>query len=224
MTVSIVTAAESGNLLSLQSVKDYLKITDDSQDASLSALITRASSDFVRHLGRPLALQVYRERQKIHGRAPGINLSRGPLAAIQSIKVDGKGWLVPLDECDVDREHARVLSTAFLKPTRPGDPWSYTVEVVYTAGYLLPQAEAPKDGGALLPVTAQELPAGIAGGCLTTIQMLLSAEGRDPLLRSESVQGVGNTSWQALDASVGAISSDALAALDGLSLAADWLA
>lgn len=224
MTVSIVTAAESGNLLSLQSVKDYLKITDDSQDASLSALITRASSDFVRYLGRPLALQVYRERQKIHGRAPGINLSRGPLAAIQSIKVDGKDWSGPLDECDVDREHARVLSTAFLKPLGLGGAWCWTVEVVYTAGYLLPAAEAPEGGSALLPMAVQALPASIAGGCLTTIQMLLSGEGRDPLLQSESVQGVGNTSWQTLDASVGAISPDAVSALDGLSLAADWLA
>lgn len=224
MTVAVLTPAESSDLVSLQSVKDYLNITDDNQEMSLKGLISRASSDFTRFLGRPLALQVYRERQHIRGRVPGINLSRGPIVSIQSITVDGKPWSSPLDECDVDREHARILSTAFLPSSNLRGVWHCEVEIVYTAGYILPEQSVPVDGGALLSIHAQNLPAAVAGSCLTTIQMLNAASARDPLLKAESVQGVGNTSWQTLDASVGAISPDAVSALDGLSLAADWLA
>lgn len=224
MTVAVITPAESSDLVSLQSVKDYLNITDDNQEMSLKGLISRASSNFTRFLGRPLALQVYRERQHIRGRVPGVNLSRGPIAAIQSITVDGKPWISPLDECDVDREHARILSTAFLPSSHLRGVWCCVVEIVYTAGYLLTEQSVPVDCGTLLSVSAQNLPAAVAGGCLTTIQMLNAASARDPLLKSESIQGVGSASWGVLDAAAGSLSPDASAALGGLVLAADWMA
>ncbi|MCH4024091.1 MAG: phage head-tail connector protein [Acetobacter sp.] len=224
MTVAIITEAESEELVSLQSVKSALRIEGDGQDGNLETLIAQVSSDFVEHLGRPLALQVYRERQEFYGHCPGINLSRGPLCAIQSMQIDGTPWGDPLDECDVDRRHARVVSTAFLPPNSMRSSGRHVVEVVYAAGYLLPGAVAPEVSGSLLPMVVRPLPPGISGACINTIQMLLSAQGRDPLLKTESVEGVGSASWRGLDAISGALSPDAVAALSTLHLAADWMA
>ncbi|MFT8335107.1 MAG: phage head-tail connector protein [Acetobacter orientalis] len=222
MAVSVITPAQKTDLVTLDSVKTYLGVTGADQDATLSSLIVRASSEFDRYRGRPLALQTYHERQRLSAPMPGINLSRGPIAAIQSLTIDGKAWQ-ELDEFDVDRARACIMSTAFL-PMQRRLCQPAIVDVVYTAGYLLPGDNAPEAGGDLLSIQTFGLPANIAGACLGTILMLSMAGGRDPLLKSESVQGVGNTTWQALDVSYGALSPDAVSALDSLALAADWMA
>ncbi|WP_240322945.1 phage head-tail connector protein [Acetobacter pomorum] len=89
MTVAVITPAEKTDLVTLESVKTYLQISDDSQDARLGQLITAASGSFTDYLGRPLALQTYRERWTLRGRIPGVNLSNGPVATILSASVDG---------------------------------------------------------------------------------------------------------------------------------------
>lgn len=223
MAVYVITKADKTALIALESVKSYLNVSGQDQDTALQSLIDRASAEFSRQVGRPLALQVYRERLRIDKPLPAINLSRGPVAAILSVSIDGKAWAGQLDECDVDRDTARIHCTAFLPHVnRLGCPC--VVDVVYAAGYLLPDAQPPDIAAALLPLQPQSLPASVAGGCLTTVAMLRMSSDRDPLLKSESVQGVGNTSWGALNEASGAITSDALAALSGLSLAADWMA
>lgn len=225
MTVSVVTPASTTDLVDLDSVKAYLQITDDTQDARLGQLIKQASGSFSDYLGRPLALQTYRERQTIQGRIPGINLCNGPIATILTASVDGIAWTGTLDDCDVERDGARIMASAFLPPrllcfTRP-----VLVEITYVAGFMLPGMDQPVvPDNALMPWRATPLLAAISGGCLSTIQMLLSASGRDPLLKSENVQGVGSSSYATMDPAVGGLSADAVAALNRLSIMADWMA
>ncbi|MFT9359540.1 phage head-tail connector protein [Acetobacter okinawensis] len=225
MTVSVVTPASTTDLVDLESVKGYLQITDNAQDGRLEQLITRASGSFVDYLGRPLALQTYRERQTIQGRIPGINLSNGPIAAILSASVDGVAWTGALDECDVEREGARIMASAFLPPRQLCFTRPVVVEIIYIAGFMLPGMDKlVVPDNALLPWQATPLPAAISGGCLSTIQMLLGVSGRDPLLKSENIQGVGSASYATLDPATGGLSADAVASLSRLSIMADWMA
>lgn len=225
MTFSVVTPASTTDLVDLESVKSYLQITDDAQDVRLAKLITQASSSFADYLGRSLALQTYRERQTIKGRIPGINLSNGPIASILSASVDGVAWTGVLDECDVERNGARIMASAFLPPRQLCFTRPVVVEVIYDAGFMLPDmGDMKPTEDVLLPWQEMPLPPSISGGCLSTIQMLLSASGRDPLLKSENVQGVGSTSYAMLDPAIGGISADAVAALSRLSIMADWMA
>lgn len=225
MTVSVVTPASTVDLVDLESVKAYLQITGDDQDARLGALISQASDSFADYLGRPLALQTYRERQTVTGRILGINLSNGPVVSILSASVDGVAWTGTLDECDVERDGARIMASAFLPPRQLCFARPVIVEVIYVAGFLLPGMEAvEKPANSLLPWQETPLRPALSGGCLSTIQMLLYGAGRDPLLKSENVQGVGSTSYAMLDPAVGGLSADAVAALDRMSIMADWMA
>lgn len=224
MTVAVITPAEKTDLVTLESVKTYLQISDDSQDARLGQLITAASGCFTDYLGRPLALQTYRERWTLRGRIPGVNLSNGPVATILSASVDGVAWSGPLDECDIDRKNARIMASAFLPPRQIVFHRPVVVDITYIAGFLLPGMDIPTPENPLLALQAQTLPASVASGCLSTIQMLSCAAGRDPLLKSESTQGVGSASYGALDPTVGGLTPDAVGALDRLGIAADWMA
>ncbi|GBQ93844.1 hypothetical protein [Gluconobacter albidus] len=224
MPVVVTTPAETTNLVSLESALAYLQITNMAQMQGLDALISSASAACVSYLQRPLALQEYRERIRVRGRVTAINLSIGPIAAIRSISVGGRK-VVALDELSVDRMNARIEDILPV-PAGCGFPHHvWDVEVSYVAGFLLPEMDDPEKNDAdLLPMAVTPLPDDIAGGCLGTIQLLRCGQGRDPLLKTESVQGVGSTTWQTMDPSVGALSPDAVAALDRLSLAADWMA
>lgn len=225
MTVIVVTAAESAALVSLDAAKSYLGITGAAQDNAVTGLIAEASERIQSYLGRPLVLQLYRERIGLRGRMPGINLSRGPVAEIQSLSLNGQPWGSGIDEIDVDRAMARIMATAFYPAHRIDGPGGAVADIVYAAGYLSPGQQAPAaTDGALLPQKVLALPDAIAGACLSTMQMLYSAQGRDPTLKTESVQGVGNTTWQALDPNSGGLPTDATAILDRYSLSADWMA
>lgn len=224
MPVVVTAAAKTAALVDLESVKAYLQITGDDQDATLAKLISQASSSLTAYLQRPLALQEYRERLRIRGRSTAINLSVGPVAAIRSITVDGQP-VMALDEMSVDREHARIEEVGHLPSSGCWASHIRQVEIVYLAGFLLPGMDEPeKQDEDLLPLEVESLPADVGGGCLTTIQMLKYGQGRDALLKTESVQGVGSSTWQAMDASIGAISPEAVASLGRLTLAADWMA
>lgn len=224
MPVVVTTAAQTTDLVDLESVKSYLQIEGDDQDASLAALISQASSSCSGYLQRPLALQEYRERVRIRGRATAINLSVGPVAAIRSISVDGQP-VTTLDELSVDRDRARIEEIGHSPSFGCWASQIRQVEITYLAGFLLPGMDEPEKADTdLLPLDMFVLPNDIAGGVLGTIQMLRYGQGRDPLLKTESVQGVGSTTWQSMDSAVGAISPDAIAALDRLTIAADWMA
>lgn len=222
---AVVTApAEYTGLVTLDSVKAYLGINGTDQDQILSGLISSASASCISYLQRPLALQEYRERIRVRGRMAAINLSIGPIATIRSMSVGGR-QITALDELSVDRQSARI-EDVLPAPATCGFPHhGYDVEVIYLAGFLLPYQNDPeKTDTDLLPMVVTPLPDDVAGGCLGTIQLMRCGQGRDPLLKTESVQGVGSTTWQTMDPSVGALSPDAVAALDRLSLAADWMA
>jgi len=62
----------------------------------------------------------------------------------------------------------------------------------------------------LLPVT---LPADIRQAVLLTARSFYAAQDRDPLLKSESEQGVGSTSWALPDATTGGLPGNAAAFL-----------
>lgn len=225
MPVVVTTAAQTTDLVDLETVKTYLQIAGSDQDAVLASLISQASSSCVGYLQRPLALQEYRERISIRGRRQtAINLSVGPIAAIRSITVDGRA-VTFLDEMFVSRDKARLDDPYHAPVTGDWACKARQVEITYLAGFLLPGMDQPeKKDTDLLPLEVTVLPNDIVGGVLGTIQMLRYGQGRDPLLKSESVQGVGSTTWQSMDASVGGISPDAIAALDRLVIAADWMA
>ncbi len=223
-TVTVIVTAPEGKtaLVTLESVKSLLAISNDEQDPALTILISQASSLLVRRLGRPLALQGYAERLRIHRHGQGINLSNGPIVSIQSITVEGQPWAGPLDEMDVSRNLARICAPG-LACWRgwPARHYPHEVTVSYTAGYLVPGMDDPGTASGMLPGKPLPLPDDIAGACLSTVCSLYHSAGRDQAIKSEAEQGVGNTVYQALDPLAGSIPPDALAVIDNLPLASD---
>jgi hypothetical protein len=80
-------------------------------------------------------------------------------------------------------------------------PWfAERVSISYDAGWVLPG------------LTGRNLPAAVERACVLTVAAWASARGRDPLLRSEAVEGVGSSSWIATD-NTGALPPQAVDAL-----------
>lgn len=222
MTTIVTAPAGKTALVTTEAVKSLLSISNDEQDPALTILISQASSLLVRRLGRPLALQGYTERLRIHSHSQGINLSNGPIVSIQSITVEGQPWAGPLEEMDVSRTMARICAPGLARWRGwPARHYPHKVTISYTAGYLLPGIDDPGVMPGMLSGQPLSLPDDIAGACLSTVCCLYHSAGRDQAIKSESEQGVGNTVYQALDPMAGSIPPDALAVIDNLPLAAD---
>lgn len=224
MPVIVENAASQTALVDLATLKAVLNIDDDVKDMALSRLIDRASASAVAYLQRPLALQTYRERTRLRGRSRAVCLSVGPIVSIQSITIEGK-LLTTLDPLSVARATSRIEDLPLVSACHSWREPGTTIDIVYRAGFTLPGMEEPQpDSGEILKCQNFALPDDIAGGCIETVRTLLHASDRDPLLRSENVEGVGSCSWQIADPSTAGLSPIAQAALDRLSLAIEWMA
>ena len=191
----VVTPATSTALTTVDSLKAELGLSGDAQDARLGELIDQASSLVAEYCDIPLARfgrQALLETFRLEPGRPrdALILSVGPAFGVTAV-TEGDVALVPAVDVELDGEAGML---ARLRCDTVVAWCARKVIVAYTAGWILPGDDAYPDA-----TIADRLPKAIERATLETAKALWFGSGataRDPLLRSESTQGVGSTTWQ----------------------------
>jgi hypothetical protein len=174
--LTVITPAETQLLASVTDTCAELGLGDD-QQASVATVIKRASAAIARYCARPFGRETVRERLRPF-RSGAVILERRPAVRIVSILVDGQALDPAETECNSE--------TGLLFRLQDGEPGPWrgsSVTVTYEAGWILP---GPSDA---------DLPEDIREACLLLVTAWHADRGRNPLLRSESEEGIGSSSW-----------------------------
>ena len=170
--LSVLVPATSSRLTSLDAVKRELSISGTSDDARLLAYIDQASAVIADYLGRPLGRETVAETLRLSAASETIMLSRWPVVSVTSVVEDGV--TLAATDYEIDRSFAHRL----FDDERARWP-AVKVILTYVAGYDLPDGVAPA----------------IERAATQLVVAMNASRGRDPSLRSESVEGVGAQSW-----------------------------
>lgn len=186
-TLTIVTPSSSTTLATRAYVKGELGITDSSEDARIDAYIRQASDAIVGAINVDIAkatvAEMFRRTRRSGlcgaGMWPSkddkLVLARMPVVSVSSVVEDG----TTLDSSEYELESADL---GLLLRLREGyvSRWSASnIVVTYTAGYDLPNSA----------------PALLQRACALLVSQYKANASRDPTLRSESVDGLGSSSW-----------------------------
>src|SRR5215203_5276906 len=173
--LTVITPAVSFALAHLDTLKAELGITGTAEDAQLQGYIFQASSAITGYLGRVIAQETVAEQFRLpqelacRGGVESLPLSRCPVSVIASVVVDG----VTLSASDYEVEAKSGLLWRLYSDSL--GPWrGRKITVTYTGGYT----------------SLPELPDAIERAAHILITHMRSAAGRDPQLRSESIDGV----------------------------------
>lgn len=202
-TISVSAPAQPVALALRESLKADLGITDDSQDSRLDDLLLDASGLVLDYIGRPILDSTWRDVIKIRGDEQRLSLMLGvyPVTKIMAFVPQGGAPLSPEQIAGLDL----MADSGIIYPPASGSVvWSPGQYVVtYQAGYTAPSRD--KDG------TPQSgtLPRAISSAVLLAAKASWHAAYRDPLLRSESEQGTGSSSWSATAAGSGGLPQSA---------------
>ena len=152
MSYSIITPATL-KALTVQEVKDYLRVDSDAEDTLLGVLIDASTQMAESYLGRFLLTTVIEEFydffpvyktgvDPFHGDRNIIFLSRGPVQSVASVKyIDGNG-----DEQTVTASDYRADLVSEPSRIMPNEGWLGTKDTVnaviirYTCGYKIGRA------------------------------------------------------------------------------------
>jgi hypothetical protein len=196
---NLVTAPQATRLATLDSLKAELGIADAAQDAQLGAYLDQASGLIGGFTGRFFPRAQWQDVFRLEGRPKrSLVLSQRPVLQVESLHIDGQpftGDAIDLDpQSGVLRPSCRIGSAEWC---------AWRVVVIYTTGFLLPG----QDG--------RTLPDVVERACLDTAKGMFHAADRDPLVRSESEQGIGSTSWLDPDPNNGGLPASVAAMLKG---------
>lgn len=179
--LTVITPPASSDLTTVETAVRELALTQEADLGGLDALIRQASAICARYCGRSegFGRATVRQTDRLSRAADCIILERDLAPSIASITEGG----VALAGTDYELDGSLLYRLAGDRRTT----WQPAVVVVtYDAGYSLP-ASVPGD---------------LERACLLLMQGMFSARGRDPLVRSESADGVGSVSY--LDPRAGA--------------------
>lgn len=211
MAITRLTPPSQPPYASLDVLKSQLGITGSDQDAALTSVLVQASALVDSYCGRALACADYSETIRLRAwDAPrALILSRRPVVAVTGLMI-GDADMLDDDAIDLDLD----ADAGLLYPPLGSVTWGpcacdHRITVIYRAGYIV--ADGQQDDGAVIPAT---LPPEITFATLSAARALYHAPGRgDPMIRSESAQGVGSVSYLDPDAVTGGLPPDAAAAL-----------
>lgn len=183
ISLSLDGPADAVPLALLADLKADLAISDSSSDGRLARLLLDASSMALAFIGQPILFGLWTEEIVIERSdlLRQIVLSARPLLSLQSLKRNGADW-------SAEQLSGLILDckAGLLSCSQVGSQhWkSGHYVLTYNAGYVPPSGE-----------TAGTVPPVISRAVILTASALFAAGDRDPNLKSESVQGVGSTSW-----------------------------
>jgi len=174
MALEVVTPATATRLTTREAVRaEAGPAAEGLGDAVIDALIDQASGMVERHCNRVFARETVRE--EFYDASNGtVILTRTPVVAVETVN----GATLAESGYGLDKGAGILRSRA-----RYGRETTGPVEVVYTAGYLLPGQENRN-----LPVNVERATALVAATILGNRQ-------RDILVKSESVEGIGRTDY-----------------------------
>lgn len=175
--LTVVTPATSSRLTTLERARALLCFPA-AQDVVADRAIDHASALTVDWCRRPFALETVREIFPLTD-VGGVLLGRGPVASFTSV-VHSETTL-QAGEYAYDAELGRLY-----RQDAGGHlyRWWGPLTVTYSAGYSLPA----DNGTWTLPPPVERAAILIAGA-------VMSAAERDPLVKSETVEGIGSTTW-----------------------------
>lgn len=176
--LTVITPATATDLTTLERARSLLGFAA-AQDATVGILIAQASRAIVDHCQRPFGSETVTETFEAPCRAGGVILGRSPVTEILSVS-EGSEIIAPA------RYQHDAETNALFHIGEDGWRlcWQTQIAATYTAGYVLPAGE---DGGTL--------PASVERACVRLLSAYLSTSGRDALIKSETTEGVGSTSW-----------------------------
>lgn len=176
--LTIVTPATVTALTDLASVKLELGVSGSTEDPYLQAQITQASAAIVSWCGRVFAREVVSEVWRLDADTQPLSLARYPVVTITSVIEDGTTLAGSDYELDADAGMLWRLASDERAAWR-----ARKITVAYTAGYLLPGQ------------VGRTLPADVERACILMVAAQYNAQGRDPMLRSDGAQGIGQVSY-----------------------------
>lgn len=171
--LQVITPAVTNDLTILATVKAELRLTAATDDAYLDSLIAQVSDACARYCRRSgWGRETVRQTERLTRCREVIILDRDLLPAVSAVTVDGTA----LAGTDYERDGALLHR---LSSDRRVDWTGSKVVIDYQAGFA----------------TLTDLPYDLERAALEWIKAAYSARGRDPLLRSQSVQDVGSESY-----------------------------
>lgn len=217
MSVTVITPAKARGLTTAAAARADLGLPDGSPaDEQIGRWIAQASATAASFCRRTFGRETVRERFEIDRRrcrdedADGLLLSRAPVVQIVSVKVDGL-TLAP-SAYELAEQPAHPVSLFYLRALVDGEPRAWAgraVTVEYEAGWLLPG----EDRGDPVTTTAPDLPADVERAVIQLVGASVSASGRDMMVKSEDVEGVGSFSYYVQGANASLPHPEAEAAL-----------
>lgn len=176
--LTVIEAASDLRLTTLGALARELGLVEPDA-AELEPIIAAASQAVARWCGRAFAAETVRQIFDTLPRSEALMLQRYPVATVLEVKTGAV--IVPPEEIEAD-EAAGFLYRRGADGRRM--VWSAgPVRVTYRAGYVLPGADG------------RTLPADVEQAALILARHYWFGRGRDPGLRSEEVDGVGNVSY-----------------------------
>lgn len=204
----VILAAEDYNLTTLVAVKREYDIQTSDQDVYLSSQIAHASDAIASYCGRIFALQTYLDSFRLHWRR-----GRGHFLFLAQRPVIPGSLTITRDSSLLVEDIDYYVSYAGGEVRLPHSSGGIKIDVTYSAGWILPGWESSGGSGTV----AMHLPLTIESAAL---QMILSSRqsgrlawtDRNPLIRSETIEGVGTLQY-----SQTAIGSSASNSVSGIS-------
>lgn len=176
--LTVTEPASNRKLTTAATAKLELQVASGGDDAYLSMLIDQASAAVENWCARSFAFEAVREVAHQAAAQPALLLARWPVVSITSLAVNGVA---------ADPAATEVGDNGLLY--RLGDDnrrrfWpAGRIVVEYRAGYVMP-GEA-----------GRTLPADVERAALTLIKAHWHSRNRDPLIRSETIDGAGSTDY-----------------------------
>ena len=204
MNISVITPAASKRLTTLENAALDLGLAlGTASDGQIVRFIDQASATAASFCRRTFGRETVRERFEIDWRRrceedEGLLLSCAPAVRILAVKVDGL-TLAP-SAYELAEQPAHPVSLFYLRHLVDGEPRAWigrAVTVEYEAGWLLPG----ESRGEPATTTAPDLPADVERAVIQLVGAAASASGRDMMVKSEDVEGVGSFSYYVQGAS-----------------------
>lgn len=179
--LTVITPAQNRRLTTVELLRLDLGFgPTDPSDAVLERMIDVVSSAIETYCNRIFARETVRETFDCVSGAENVMLDRWPVKSVTSTSLNGEVLDPTLYQ--VDRGFLYQLNDEGRRTFWGGGPFI----VDYIGGYALPE-DADQDG--------EKIPPAIQNAVASEISARLALKGRDPLVRSESEDGVGSTTY-----------------------------
>lgn len=189
--LTIVTPSAEDDLTTVARVKTELSISGSAQDTQLETLIGEASALLAAYCNRDgFGVETVQQTERVTCPRGCIILARDLVPAITSVTVDGE----TLDAADYELDGSLLYR---LSDDNRIAWCAGKVVITYTAGFNLTTAA----------------PVALARAALDLVVGMYRGTGRDASVRSEQVEGVGQTAYFETKAGMIALPADRVAAL-----------